>query len=74
MYTHVQKKGDSFTCSFLAFQLSLISIFKKFSLFPTNLYFCFYCATHNKQVEEISKFQVEKKMSQKMHEAAAIQT
>ena len=70
IYTIVQKKRDSYTCSFLAltywFNLNLMSILKKFSLFPTKPYFCFYCATHNKQMDEISKFQVEKKVT-KMH-------
>ena len=69
--TLVQKKCDSFTCSFLAltywFNLNLRSVRKKFSLFPTKPYFCIYCATHNKQMDEISKFQIEKKMSEKMH-------
>ena len=64
----MQKKHDSFTCSFLAltywFNSNLMSILKKFSLFPTKPYFCFYCATHYKQLDEISKFQVEKKKSQ----------
>ena len=53
-YTLFQKKRDSFTCSFLAltcrFNLNLNSILRKFSLFPTKPYFCFYRATHNKQM------------------------
>ena len=58
----VQKKRDSFTYSFLVltywFHFNLISIFKKFRLFPKN---CFYCATHNKHIDEISKFLEKKK-------------
>ena len=57
-YTLVQKKCDSFTCSVLAltywFHLNLIGIFKKFRLFPIKSYFCFYCATYNKQMGEIT--------------------
>ena len=68
-YTLVQKKRESFTCSFLALtywlNLNLMSILKRFSLFSTKPCFCFYCATHNKQMDEISKFQVEIKKSQK---------
>ena len=47
----VQKKRVSFTFSCLAlthwFNLSLIRLFKKFRLFPTKPYFCFYCAIYN---------------------------
>ena len=44
--THIQKNLGSFTWSFLAltywFHFTLISIFKKLTLFPTTPDFCFY--------------------------------
>ena len=61
----MQKKRDSFTCSFLAFtywfHLNLIIIFRKFRLFPNKTILLFFCAIHNEQMDEISKFHVKKK-------------
>ena len=65
LYTLEQKKRDSSTFSFLAltywFNLNLMSILKKFSLFQQNHIFVVIVRSIIKQMDEISKFQVEKK-------------